>query len=136
MRCVEVFINGKLVCRAGGKNVDHIHNILGYVREEDRFQFSSNGNVSADENYYEQVHWIKGIELKAGDSVELKIADSVEVTAYKFGHGYGTIDTDGVTKHYCNFCSREATVENGMLISRHANICHKCLRTNNPDKNA
>ena len=134
MRCVEIYINGELACRAGGENVAHIHNILGYFRGRDGFQFSSNGTITADDTFYEHVHWMEGVELKVGDTVELKIVESDEVTASKIGNSYGTLEEGGVTKRHCSFCSREATAENGMLLNKFANICHACLRKHNPDK--
>ena len=135
MKCIEIYINGKLTCRAGDDKVFHMHSSLSYLRERGTFTLVANGSRSASRDLIEYVHWAVSQELEIGDEVKIKLVDSDNPTEYSVGNSYGNREEGGVLRHFCSFCGKEASEERDMLTSSHANICNPCLIRFNPDKN-
>ena len=138
MKCIELYIDGKLICRAGDDDIFHMHSNVRYLRETDEFQVSVNGVVQPNSELMRYVQWLSPRKLKIGDEIHIRLVEDEDPAGYSVVTSYGHEEIHGVQKYYCSFCGKEATDSNGMLISFNelANICHECLRKNSPDKTA
>ncbi len=139
MLCFEIYLNGKRVCRAGGKDMWHFHTAVSFLKEKNRPQFVVNGmNDPSGEpsKLTEFVHWVEESALKIGDDLQVRVVDSEEPEPYQVSHSYGTrTPAEGEAEYFCSFCGKNAR-DVGMVIDPKANICHECLDRFRPKKDS
>lgn len=133
--CLEVYVNGKFFCRAGDDEAYSVHTGLAYIKGADWLNLRVSGLVQSEEYLQEVVTWLQNTILNVGDELTIKIVKSDEPTAYGVDKRYGTPIEEGRDAFFCNFCGKQASDDNSMLIHQsRSNICHDCLRKYNPDK--
>ena len=137
--CIEVYRNGALVCRAGGEHMWHLFFAVSGFRKGEgwdfgdwKAQFVVHGMDRSELSLDENLHWVDETPLLPGDELTVRIVTDCLPTPHRSGRAFGT-RTEGVdtAQYFCSFCGKSAEVV-GMLIDRHANICHDCLRRHQP----
>ena len=75
MICLEVHVNGKKLCTAGGEDLTAISvNVYSFVLEDGSNQLTLSIRGQTDENKAESVTWIRDA-LSIGDQIAVKIVE-------------------------------------------------------------
>lgn len=128
MLCFEIYKNGKLITRAGDKNIYNLQTQLHYVKEASWLKLHTSGMVAESEELDNMAKWHETESIEPGDEITLKVVDSDEPDTYEAVKHYGTLKTKNENKYFCSFCGKEASAELGMYIGfSKANICYECL---------
>ena len=129
MICLEIYLNGKFICRAGGNEVKTIGASASCTSDNERIKFSVGGLHMPSEDSANTVSWVEDRELDVGDRLEVNVVEHEQPDLFEVRKSYGALEGgDGKKEYYCSFCGGSADEDCGMLIATHANICHNCLR--------
>ena len=132
----EIYKNGSIIGKAGGKCIEMINASVSYLKEKNRIRLVSSGLNEPEKKQQGFVHWFEEVPLQAGDEVRIRVKDEGNPDVPVVDKYYGDVVLQGgITEHYCSFCGARASADVKVLISQNANICHDCLRRNNLDKN-
>lgn len=137
MLCLEVYRNGKFVCRAGGPHMWHLLANISISMPEAPGSLSQgngipqlvvNGMNCPEPSTHEFVWWANGLPLNVDDEITVKLVDSEEYDSFDVASTYGTRNKDSeMPEFFCSFCGRNAKEVGGMNIGGYANICPICI---------
>ena len=91
MLCFEIYKNGKLVCRAGDKNIYNLQTQLHYVKEANWLKLKTSGMVVESEELDNMAKWHETESIEPGDEITIKVIESDEPDAYEAVKHYGTL---------------------------------------------
>ncbi len=128
MVCFELSLNNEIVARIGGATLNSFGISSSYRKDSGKLLLSASGLDQPEDNFFQQVKWLKNKPLSKDDEILIKIVDCDQTDDYQVVAKYGTKHDGAVPEYYCSFCGSAADINNGMFISQHANICHTCLK--------
>jgi len=132
--CFEVSLNGQVLFRAGGDQLESMFASISHKAPHDLPYFQVHGLNRPADNLFEEVYWAKQTALSGGDTLTVRVVENATPDSFVVGNYFGTRTSAGIGEdHYCTFCGQSARAV-GMLVHKKANICHECLRKYQPDE--
>ena len=126
MRCIEVLLNGKVVCRAGHENMVLLSATLHVLANPHFTRLIVSGSLERDPNFVQLPRWLDVSPLPGAEFtlrvIEADVADE-PTRVENFGPWPGE-----EKKMFCSFCGEDAESGLPMMLGVSGIICAQCVK--------
>jgi len=133
MKCIQISINGKVVCTAGHKDMTYVTATLHLLNGMSSYRFIASGKNDPEK---ELTHLLRYLDLsiKEGQQIALEIVDIDKPDIPARVSSFGTHrNFTGEEEHFCSFCGQSEKDVDKLIIGVNGNICNVCIKKHAAD---
>ena len=127
MRCLEILLNGEVICRAGDEDLSLLTATLHLLPDSNMQRLIVSGDLKRDKGSQLQ-RWLDMSPLKDA-VVSFRIVDAAAPDAPSRVNSFGTLPGYDEEKYFCSFCGA-AGEDTPLMCGPGGNICPRCVKRN------
>ena len=125
MKCIEVLLNGEVVCRAGHEHMSLLTATLHVLNDPEFTRFILSGRLEPEANFAQLPRWLD-MSILQNAEITLRVVDAESADEPARVSSFGQLPGNEMKK-FCSFCGKAA--ENGppMMLGVSGIICAPCV---------
>ena len=127
MLCLEVLLDGKVICRAGDDELSRLTAALHFLPEIKLQHLIVSGSLQRETHANVQ-RWLD-MSLLKDSLLSFRFVESDIADAPKAVTQFGTFPGNGERKYSCSFCGASGADGTPLMTGPGGNICSRCVKS-------